>query len=107
MSRLVNIERGLSPFAIRQLYIACITSISDFGSPIWWKGQAQFTKPLQALQNLAFKKILGVFKTIPILPIEVEAILAPLSIRLDNSIRKYIIRLQKLLPSHPINQELT
>jgi ribonuclease HI len=106
MSRLVNIERGLSPFAVRQLYLACITSISDFGSPVWWRGQAQLKKPLQALQNLAVRKILGVFKTAPILPMEVEAILAPPEVRLDASIRKYAFRLQKLSPSHPVNQGL-
>lgn len=32
ISRLVNIERGLSPLAIRQLYLSCVTSISDYGS---------------------------------------------------------------------------
>jgi hypothetical protein len=37
---------------------------------------------------------------------EVEAALAPPSIRLDNSIRKYAIRLQKLSPNHLVNQEL-
>ena len=40
MTRLANTKKGLSPFALRQLYIACITSIADYGSVIWWKGQA-------------------------------------------------------------------
>ena len=52
MTRLANTGKGLTPFALRQLYIACITSVADYGSPIWWKGQAQFKRPLQALQNL-------------------------------------------------------
>jgi hypothetical protein len=46
MARLVNIERRLSPFATRQLYRACVTSIADYGSAIWWRGQAQLKKPL-------------------------------------------------------------
>jgi Reverse transcriptase (RNA-dependent DNA polymerase) len=46
MARLANLERGLSPFAMRQLYVAYITSIADYGSPIWWRGQAQFKKSL-------------------------------------------------------------
>ena len=33
--------------------------------------------------------------------------LAPPNIRLDNSLRKYTLRLQKLSPIHPVNQELT
>ena len=34
MSRLANIERGLSPYALRQLYLACITSVADYRSVI-------------------------------------------------------------------------
>jgi hypothetical protein len=33
-NRLANTENGLSPYAIRQLYIAYVTSISDYGSSI-------------------------------------------------------------------------
>ena len=32
VQRLTNISRGLSPFAIRQLYLACVTSVIDYGS---------------------------------------------------------------------------
>ncbi len=35
IKKLSNIERGLSFQAIRQLYIACITSITDYGVLIW------------------------------------------------------------------------
>jgi hypothetical protein len=103
MAWLVNTERGLSSYAIRQLYLACIMNISDFGVPVWWKGQKQVEKPLQALQNLALRKILGVFRMAPIQPMEIEAILAPPKVRLDNTLRKYAIRLQKLSPFHLIN----
>jgi ribonuclease HI len=106
MARLANSERGLSPFAMRQLYVACITSVADYGSPIWWRGQALFKKPLQALQNLGLRKILGVFKTAPIVPMEVEAALQPPGIRLNTSLRKFASRVLKLAPWHPINQEL-
>ena len=104
MCRIANSERGLTPFALRQLYLACIASIADYGSPIWWRGQAQLLRPLQALQNLALRKILGVFRTAPIRPMEVEAVLVPPSIRLDTSLRKYALRALKLAPTHPINQ---
>ena len=40
MTRLANTAKGLSPFAIRQLYLACVTSVADYGAAIWWKGQA-------------------------------------------------------------------
>ena len=37
MNRLANISQGLSPTAIRQLYIACVTSVADYGSILWYK----------------------------------------------------------------------
>ena len=39
IARLSNTERGLSFQAMRQLYIAYIMSIADFGVLIWWKNQ--------------------------------------------------------------------
>ena len=86
VQRLTNISRGLSPFAIRQLYLACVTSVIDYGSILWWRteNKAQI-KPLQAIQNLALRKTLGVFKTAPIIPIEVKLALVLLSIRLNYS----------------------
>jgi ribonuclease HI len=102
LARLANIERGLSPRAIRQLYIACIVSVADYGSPIWWKGQAYFKKALQSLQNLALRKILGVFRTAPIQPMECESALYPPGIRLDNSLRGYALRAIQLPKEHPI-----
>lgn len=107
MTRLANCERGLSPMAFRQLYLACVTSVADFGSPIWWREQAQFKRPLQALQNLALRKILGAFKTAPIIPMEVEAALEPPSVRLNSNTRKYAMRAKKLALNHPINSELS
>jgi hypothetical protein len=106
MARLANCNKGLSPLAVRQIYMACITSIADYGSIIWWRGQNQFKKPLQLLQNLALRKILGVFKTAPIIPIEVEAALPPPYIRLNNSLRRYAFRALKLAPNHPIPAEI-
>ena len=32
INRLSSISKGLSPFAIRQLYLACITSVADYSS---------------------------------------------------------------------------
>jgi hypothetical protein len=32
VKRLTSITKGLSPFAVRQLYLACITSVSDYSS---------------------------------------------------------------------------
>lgn len=107
MARLANSERGLTPFALRQLYLACIVSVADYGSIIWWRGQKSLIRPLQAIQNLGLRKILGVFKTAPIIPLEVESALVPPSIRLNTNIRQYAFRLLKLSPRHPVNTEIT
>ena len=107
MARLANSERGLTPFALRQLYQACVVSVADYGSVIWWRGQAALIRPLQAIQNLAVRKILGVFKTAPIIPMEVEAALPPFKVRLNTNLRQYAFRMLKLSPKHPVNSEIT
>lgn len=102
MARLTNAEKGLSPLAMRQLYIACVTSISDYASQVWWKGQKNFLEMLQGLQNMALRKILGCFRTSPVRPMEVEACLCPPDVRLNHSRRKYAVRSLQLTPSHPV-----
>ena len=52
VNRLSNITIGLSPFAIRQLYMACVTSVADYGSILWWKincPNKAMIRPFQAL----------------------------------------------------------
>ena len=106
MARLGNTHFGLSPTAMRQIYLACVVSIADYGSVVWWKGQEYAISLLQKLQNLAMRKILGVFKTAPILPMEVESCLQPPKIRLQANIRKFALRMSKLHFSHPVNYKM-
>jgi ribonuclease HI len=106
LARLANSEKGLTPYAMRQLYLACIVSVADYGAPIWWKGQAFAVRQLQALQNLGLRKILGTFRTTPILPMEVEAALLPPKVRLNTTIRKYAYRALLLPKNHPVYQAL-
>jgi ribonuclease HI len=80
--------------------MACVTSVADYGCQIFWKGQASFAKQLQSLQNTALRKILGIFRTSPILPAEVEAALPPAKVRLDSATRQYAFRARKLPPTH-------
>jgi hypothetical protein len=107
MSRLANSERGLSPFALRQLYLACVTSIADYGSIIWWKGQSQLERQLQGLRTPepSGKEDTGGFQNCPDQTNEIEAALAPPSVRINSNIRKYALRMLKLAPDHPINLE--
>jgi hypothetical protein len=68
---------------MRQLYLACITSIADYGVPIWWKGQKNLLERYQKLQNNMLRKILGAFKTSSIAAMEVEASILSVEIRFE------------------------
>jgi ribonuclease HI len=102
LHRLANSERGLSPQAIRQLYLACVTSVADYGSPIYWKAQSYANNLLQPLHNIACRKILGAFRTSPALPTSIESGLTTPTIRLNTATRKYAIRAAQLPSTHPI-----
>ena len=109
INRLSNITIRLSPFTIRQLYMACVTSVADYGSILWWKincPNKAMIRPFQALQNLATKKILGVFKTVLIILLELKVALPPLNNRLNHTSRRYILRALKLSKKHPIRLEV-
>ena len=104
LSRLANTTRGLSARAVRQLYLACVTSVSDFAVPVWYRGQGWALQLLRGLQNGALRKILGVFKTAPTLALELEAALPPPEIRLAKLVRSYALRTIRLSQSHPIRK---
>ncbi|KAH7552688.1 hypothetical protein BM1_08639 [Bipolaris maydis] len=103
LSRLANSNKGLSPRAVRQLYLACVTSVADYGCQIFWREQQTTLNQRQKLQNQACRKNLGSFRTSPAIPSEVEAALYPPRIRLNNALRQYAFRARKLAPSHPLN----
>src|SRR5436189_6468457 len=92
ITRLSNTERGLSFQAMRQLYIACIVSVADFGVLIWWNNQKFLLEKYQKLQNLALKKILEAFKTLLIIIMKLEAAIPPPKIRFDKTCMNYLLR---------------
>ncbi|SLM36675.1 Ribonuclease H-like domain [Lasallia pustulata] len=102
--RLMNSEWGLSAQAGKQLYTACITSISDYGAEIWWKNQRSYQDLLQKLQNTALRKILGAFRTSPGAAMEIEASIEPVKVRLNKKCRKYALRVTTLPENHCIRQ---
>src|SRR5271155_573891 len=102
--RLANCSKGLSFQAMRQLYIACITSIADYGVPIWWKGQRHYLERYEKLQNSMLRKILGAFKTSPTAAMEIEAAILPANIRLDKICQNYALRAIQLNQEHPIKR---
>ena len=103
-TRLKTSEWGLSSQHMRQLYTSCVLPILDFGAEAWWRGQKGYTDKLQQLQNTASRRILGAFRTSPIIPMELEASLPPTAIRLQQTCRKYALRTMTLPEHHPIRQ---
>src|SRR5918911_294306 len=106
ISRLANTERGLSFQAIRQLYLACIVSLADYGVLIWWKQQQHLLQKYEKLQNQALRKMLGVFKTSPISAMEIEAAISPVSVRFNKLCQNYAIRILQMQDSHPIKKRI-
>ena len=96
IARLLNTEKGLSFQAIRQLYIACITSVADFGVPIWWNNQKYLLDKYQKLQNSALRKILGAFKNSPCMAIELEAAIPPPKVRFNRICKNYTLRIMQI-----------
>ena len=109
MIRLSNTERGLGFQAMRQLYIACITSIADYGVPVWWKKDKQrhLLDKYQALQNKALRRVLGAFKSSPIKAMEIEASLPPPVIRFQKLCQNYALRLLTMDEEHPLRQRVS
>src|SRR6266511_5330740 len=93
IKRLSNTERGLSFQAIRQLYIAYITSIADYRAPIWWNNQKHLLEKFQRLQNTALRTILGAFKTSPTKAMEIEAAIPPPKVRFEKTCYNYAVKI--------------
>src|SRR6266511_483188 len=93
IKKLSNTERGLSFQAIRQLYITCIISITDYGVPIWWNNQKHLLEKFQRLQNAALRIILGAFKISPTKGMEIEAAIPPPRVRFEKICYNYAIRI--------------
>jgi len=104
IARLANCGKGLSFQAMRQLYQACVTSIADYGVPVWWKGQRHYLERFQKLQNSMLRKILGAFKTTPTAAMEIEASILPVKIRFNKICQKYAFRAIQLDQGHPIKE---
>ena len=102
--RLSNTSKGLSFQAIRQLYLACIATIGDYGVQIWWNHQKNHLQSYQKLQSAALRQILGAFKTTPITPMEIEAAIPPVAIRFESICKKYGLRILQMAKNHPIRR---
>jgi ribonuclease HI len=81
MKVLSSISWGASKKVLRNFYIAYVRSKMDYASIIYNSAAPTVLEKLDKLQNVALRLILGAWKTSPILSMEVEAFIAPLSTR--------------------------
>ena len=102
IARLSNTERDLSFQAMRQLYIACITSVADFGVSIWWNNQKHLLDKYQKLQNAALRKILEAFKISSYMIMKLEATISSLKVRFNRLCKNYALRIMQIPKNHSI-----
>src|SRR6266704_1835125 len=106
IKRLGNTQRGLSLQALRQLYIACVTTIADYGVQCWWKSKSKdhLLARYQSLQNEALKLVLGTFKGSPTQAMEIKASIPPPRIRFEKLCNNYALRILKFKENHLIKK---
>src|SRR6266480_4925055 len=102
IERLSNTERELSFQAMRQLYIACIFSVADYGVSVWWNNQKHLLEKFQKLQNQALRRILEVFKTSSVSVMEIEVSLPSLKVRFNKICKNYALRTLQMHENHSI-----
>ncbi len=100
----MNSEWGLNAKSGKQLYLACVTSISDYDAEIWWNNQKSYLVKLRKLQNAALRKILGAFRTSSIDAMQIEAEIPPMKMQLDQKCKNYAIRIVELPEKHSIRK---
>jgi hypothetical protein len=89
---------------MRQLDLACITSIADYGVLIWWKDQKNLLERYQKLQNNMLRKVLEAFKPFLIAVIEIKAFILPVRIRFEKICQNYAYRTLLLDRDHLIRK---
>ncbi len=102
--RLMNSEWRLNVKSEKQLYLTCVTSISDYDVEIWWNNQKSYLVKFRKLQNAALRKILSVFWTSSIDAMQIEVEISLMKIRLDQKCKNYAIWIVELLKKHSIKK---
>ncbi len=89
--RLMNNEWELNVKSEKQLYLTCVTSISDYDVEIWWNNQKSYLVKFRKLQNAALQKILSVFQTSLINAMQIEVEISSRKMQLDQKCKNYTI----------------
>ncbi len=98
--KLMNSEWELNAKSERQLYLACVTIISDYDVEIWWNNQKSHAIKFRKLQNAALRKILKAFWTSFIEVMQIEAEISSVKVQLDQKCKNYAIKIVELSKKH-------
>ena len=88
---LMNSEWELNVKSEKQLYLTCITFISDYEVEIWWNNQKSYLVKFCKLQNAALWKILNAFWTSLINAMQIEVEISLMKMQLDQKCKNYAI----------------
>jgi len=102
--RLMNSEWRLNVKSEKQLYLTCITSISDYDVEIWWNNQKSYLVKFRKLQNVALRKILSAFQTSSIDAMQIKVEISSMKMQLDQKCKNYAIWIVELLKKHFIRK---
>ncbi len=102
--KLMNSEWELNVKSEKQLYLICITSISDYDVEIWWNNQKSYLVKFHKLQNAALRKILNAFQTSSINAMQIEVEIWLVKMQLNQKCKNYAIWIVELLKKHFIRK---
>ncbi len=102
--KLMNSEWKLNVKSEKQLYLTCITSISDYDVKIWWNNQKSYLVKFRKLQNAALRKILNAFWTSLIDAMQIEVEISLMKMQLNQKCKNYAIWIVELLKKHFIRK---
>jgi len=102
--RLMNSEWELNVKSEKQLYLTCITSISDYDVEIWWNNQKSYLVKFRKLQNAALRKILSAFRTSSIDAMQIKVEISSVKMQLNQKCKNYAIWIVELLKKHFIRK---
>ena len=93
-------------FRSRQLYIACVTTIADYGVQCWWKSKSRdyLLDRYQSLQNKALRLVLKAFKGSPSQAIKIKASIPPSIVRFEKLCNNYALRILKFKENYVIKK---
>ncbi len=103
--KLMNNKWELNAKSERQLYLACVTTISDYDVEIWWNNQKSHAIKFRKLQNAALWKILRAFRTSLIEVMQIEAEISSVKVWLDQKCKNYAIKIVELSKKHSTRKQ--